>query len=702
MPIPNPSFDNKPYPELVEEARKKIAIYLRKWTEGDRTWTDYNASDPGITFLELFASLTENQIFMLDKIPQRNYFKFLKLLGLSPQVQPPSPPTIYLTLAASNAANSLEIPKGTQFQQTGGADKNAIFFDTLETINTVPFQIYQIVTLSRHGLEDVTRYLEFGSSAPYFFYAFSESPIAGNSSLYIGLEKITTVSADVMKGDSVRVSIFLYEDDLPPIGKHGSEVPFIILSNQVQWEYLASSSTGGVVNREWIPLHLDEDTTNALTMNGTVSFKIPFSESDKYLFAEFSEIEGAASDRKESKELFWIRCRLVKNHYEIPPRISKILLNTVKATFGILGEESFVSNGMPSQAFEIQEGETGWPVTEIIQVKTVDSVSGVDTIWKQIDDFDSSAPEDESYVFDILRSKVLFGNDIKAKIPKLFDTIKVKFRAADVVDQGHVPTGTEFSSVLSSPSSMHAINYFPSVSGVRGQTIAVAFAHARKDMKEPYKGVSSLDIEHIAISTPGLRVSRAKAFSSFEEENTVVVIVVPFSFDKMPLPSKGFLDTVCCHLDKHRLLTTQLRVIEPQYVGIDVYAVVSVKSRANPENVNNRVAIALDNFLSPISRKPEQNAWPFGRDVFRSNFIELMEDVEGLECVIELILTGVGNPMNFEKNSLGDVLIKNNSLVYLSRYSFNVVSPYEGCKKKKEEETKDDSDDEEDEADEGG
>jgi hypothetical protein len=59
-----------------------------------------------------------------------------------------------------------------------------------------------------------------------------------------------------------------------------------------------------------------------------------------------------------------------------------------------------------------------------------------------------------------------------------------------------------------------------------------------------------------------------------------------------------------------------------------------------------------------------------------------MEDVEEIECVIELSIVGNGNPLNFENSEQGDVLIKNNALVYLSRYSFNFVSEYEVCKKK--------------------
>ena len=83
MPIPNPSLDDLTFEQLVEEAKKNIPLFTK-------AWTNFNLSDPGITILELFAWLTENQIYTLNKITKRNYVKFLNLLGVRPFESNPS------------------------------------------------------------------------------------------------------------------------------------------------------------------------------------------------------------------------------------------------------------------------------------------------------------------------------------------------------------------------------------------------------------------------------------------------------------------------------------------------------------------------------------------------------------------------------------------------------------------------------------
>ena len=63
MSIPNFDLDDVSFQELVNDAIKKIPKVSNQWT-------NYNVSDPGITLLELFAFLADNQIYVLNKIMQ--------------------------------------------------------------------------------------------------------------------------------------------------------------------------------------------------------------------------------------------------------------------------------------------------------------------------------------------------------------------------------------------------------------------------------------------------------------------------------------------------------------------------------------------------------------------------------------------------------------------------------------------------------
>lgn len=74
MPLPNLNLDDKNFEELVEEAKKYIPIYAPEWT-------DHGIHDPGITLIELFAWISEMQIYYLSKITEENKASFLKILG---------------------------------------------------------------------------------------------------------------------------------------------------------------------------------------------------------------------------------------------------------------------------------------------------------------------------------------------------------------------------------------------------------------------------------------------------------------------------------------------------------------------------------------------------------------------------------------------------------------------------------------------
>src|SRR4029453_9815734 len=81
MPLTMPNLDDRTYADLVREGIELIPRYGRRWT-------NHNAADPGITFLELFAYFTEIYLYRLDRVSDASKAKFLKLLtGETPSFQ---------------------------------------------------------------------------------------------------------------------------------------------------------------------------------------------------------------------------------------------------------------------------------------------------------------------------------------------------------------------------------------------------------------------------------------------------------------------------------------------------------------------------------------------------------------------------------------------------------------------------------------
>jgi len=96
-----PVLDDRSYDQLVAEARSRIAVHTPEWT-------NLNASDPGITLLELFSFLTDNLLYRSNRIPLANRLKFLSMLGIS--LQPPTPGRGLISV--SNVMGPLEPPLG--------------------------------------------------------------------------------------------------------------------------------------------------------------------------------------------------------------------------------------------------------------------------------------------------------------------------------------------------------------------------------------------------------------------------------------------------------------------------------------------------------------------------------------------------------------------------------------------------------------
>jgi hypothetical protein len=106
MPLEIPNLDDRNFDQLLQEAKERIA-------RSCPTWTDLSPGDPGTTLLELFAFLTETMIYRLNRIPEKAYIQFLRLIGV--KLQPPGAAGVNLVFTLSRPAERpVEIPRGTR------------------------------------------------------------------------------------------------------------------------------------------------------------------------------------------------------------------------------------------------------------------------------------------------------------------------------------------------------------------------------------------------------------------------------------------------------------------------------------------------------------------------------------------------------------------------------------------------------------
>jgi hypothetical protein len=298
-------------------------------------------------------------------------------------------------------------------------------------------------------------------------------------------------------------------------------------------------------------------------------------------------------------------------------------------------------------------------------------------VWNEVSDFDASKPEDRHFTLDLARGEVQLGTGLRGRIDP-GDRIEAACYYCTRGEKGSVKKGTITTIVdsLGKYGDMAVTNFEDASAGKDAEKLDEAIVRACKDLKKPYRAVTLDDFEYLAKATPGLRIARTKAVWS---NNTVKVIVVPHRLPNnrnvREKSSEGFKKTVCLHLDKHRVLTTRLEVVDPEYVIVSVSATVKIKPLASADLVKQRVTEELETFFDPL-KGYGGSGWPFGRSVYKSEVCAKIEKVDGVDCVQDLVLIAEGDVVYKD----GNVKIGKDALVCSVEHQVKIVEALEPCK----------------------
>lgn len=609
MSLPKPDLDDRTFEQLVAEARTLIPRY-------SPAWTDHNESDPGITIVELFAWLSEIALYRIDLVTDEHRLKYLKLLGVSPQ--PAKPAKLDLTFSSTEKQT---LKKGMQIS-TEIAGK-IVNFQLDDDITIVPATLEKIlVDEFTSGIFDRSSSNENGD---LFFAPFGEY-VQKSCTLYLGFKTENNIALD-----AVNFMCELYKKDLIEPGKHGNEEDYKFENASLKWEFSVSSN-----GKVWKSIDPVDETMD-------------FKKSGRIVFEEIEGWTASSTilEQKFNSDYFWLRCRVEDSYYEYPPRIENLRLNTVSATHGYTvkdDNEEWISTGLPNQVFKLKR-------TPVLDRTLKISITGEE--WTEVEDLDGSGPSDKYFVLNNEKGEIKFGDGERGFVASAESAIRIIEYVSGGGVEGNLKAGYAWAA---DDFSGQIINHRPSDGGMDAQTIEEANGTFLRDLRIPYTTVTATDFEYIAINTPGLRVARAKAIPNYDPSNpkpkdpednkgSVTIVIIPYTpleiLKVPPHPSEGFKNAVCRHLDKHRLLGTQIHVIPPDYVKVSVSATIVPMDAFRDESlIRENVIKKLNGFLHPIKGGEDGKGWPIGRDVYVSELYDQIKQVEGVNCVVKLFVSG--------------------------------------------------------------
>lgn len=315
-------------------------------------------------------------------------------------------------------------------------------------------------------------------------------------------------------------------------------------------------------------------------------------------------------------------------------------------------------------------------------------------LWTEVDDFDGSGPEDNHYILDKEQGEIKFGDGLNGRIPPDSSKIlAVRYRTGGG-NVGNFKAGFNWKVENEKKTFGHTLSIFnhkPTTGGKDAEILKDAIERCLKDMKIPYTAVTSGDFEHIAMNTPGLRVAKAKAIPNYQKNDgdggsssgSVTLVVLPYTpletFIAPPSAPPGFIKAICQHVDKHRLLGTQIHIESPLFVRVDVSITIDPIKGYSENELADKVKKKLNLFLHPIKGWVNGKGWPIGRLLSRSEIYEYIGKIDGIQCISKISMSG-DNGSSLDAN--GNLNLPSEiSTVYPGRITVTISKDANKCKK---------------------
>jgi predicted phage baseplate assembly protein len=653
MPLKDalPVIDDRRYSDIIAEIRSRIARYTPEWKP---EWNDLNDNDPGIILAHTFAWLSEMLLFRMARVPQLNYVKFLELIGVELMPAQPARADVSFAVDENWSLPTVIVPPRTQV--SAADDGPPIVFETERPLTAVACRLLSVQSYDAAVYRDVTAANSATSDAAINtalaavgFAPFGDAP-RDDAALVLGFGfPATYPTPDQFPTLSLDLAFWAFNQPSEGRGVQCAPATRAYAAARLEWE--------GWDGTDWQRVDALNDETLAFTRSGHIVLRVVASLNLQRSF--LGEYDATDPVTKQPREpLFWLRARLARSQYERAPRLAAVRTNTVPALQAQTVQREILggTSGARNQGFQIENTPViqGSLVIEIDEGIADDASAGPAATarrWDIVEDLFGAGPTDEQLAVNWTSGEVRAGDGEHGQIPVAnandpdTNVVAVEYRFGGG-KRGNVAAGAikTLVSAIDGIDGGKTANVFAASGGRDEERFEEAQVRARRTLRARGRAVSVCDFELLAQQAGN--VKRAKAlplahprFPGVAVPGAVTVIVVPDADGPNPLPSDGLLRTVCEYLDVRRLLTTELFVVSPRYVAVEIDAQVVVRDNADPAAVKENIEKVLKTYLHPLEGGDDGSGWPFGGALRYSKLVQRVFADDRVYSVPRLVLT---------------------------------------------------------------
>ncbi|WP_433157899.1 putative baseplate assembly protein [Kribbella sp. CA-247076] len=657
MTITGPILDDRTYEQLREELIRRIPVYTPEWT-------NYNESDPGITLVELFASLGESLLYRFNQLPDTTKIAFLNLLGVRPR--PPQ-------LARALLTATTERPAGVQILRSTRATAGPVEFETVNELYAWPLRLLAVGKivdpttetaldareLRRRNDADARQRVALGLDASQVtdqtrFYHVQNLPDdptgpepalnvseTADQSLWLALVADRPFEASQLAGRNLFVGV-AFDEQLP--------TPFSLVpvpaGEGKKW--ISSELTPSPPETRWdlwspdqamVSLKVISDSTRGMTTTGVVAIEMPQSFPTQSQGAptsgDFHSPPPLDDPEVAGNAIAWLRARRPQTENDGIHDIRWVGLNAVQVEQAVTAQPELLGIGTSEsgQVFQLTKA----PVLAGTVELDVEENDGW-TKWTEVESLATSRESDAHFSVDAQTGLVQFGT--RSKVPPMGQRVRVVTYRYGGGAAGNVPRGAI--TALTGVPSVTVTNVLPARGGADSATLAEALSEVPARVHRRDRAVAAEDFASLAREVSG--VSRADVLPLFHPDTPTIrragaVSVVIFPDEDLrnpaaPLPDTDLLRRVATYLDPRRLITTELYVVPPTYREIGVAVGIRIKDGYQVDAVRRWVELLLQQYLAPLPPYgPSGQGWPLGRAVRRAELEAIAVQVDGVDSV---------------------------------------------------------------------